>query len=74
MKTKLEMWNIGNDMGNERYCWCGKWESSEHISECGKVKEIINMDGEQGWLDNGKSNDLLKATDDIKSFIVKRDQ
>ena len=74
MKTKLEMWDIGNDIGNERYCWCGNLESSEHILECCKVKEIIDKNEEKEWLDSGKSDDLLKAMEFIKSFIEKRDQ
>ena len=28
LKTKLEMWDVGNNFGMERECWCGE---SEHI-------------------------------------------
>ena len=74
IKTKLEMWDIGNNLGKERVCWCGELESTEHILECEKVKEIMEKNGEKGWLVSEKSEDLLKATEYIKSFKGRRDE
>ena len=34
IKTKLEMWDIGNNLGTGRGCWCGGQESSEYIFGC----------------------------------------
>ena len=44
------MWDIGNNLGMERYCWCGEQESSEHVLDYEKVKEIIEKDDEKEWL------------------------
>ena len=74
IKTKLEMWDIGNNLGKERVCWCGELESTEHILECEKVKEIMEKNGEKGWLVSEKSEDLLKATEYIKAFKERRDE
>ncbi len=44
LKRRLEMLDIGNNMGNGRKCKCGEKETSEHLIRCekdlqeGKVK------------------------------------
>ena len=69
-------------MGGYEKCWfsthhalvCTKpalLAQPEHILECEKVKEIME-NGEKGWLVSEKSEDLLKATEYIKSFKEKR--
>ena len=67
------MWDIGN-LGKERYCWCGEQESSEHVLDCEKVKEIIEKDSEKEWLVSERSEDLVKVTEFSKAYIEKREE
>ena len=54
MRRRLEMINIGNNMGNGIVCECGEKETSEHIVECRGKKEV-----KVEW---------LKETDDLRKI------
>ena len=43
MKTKLNMWDIGNNIGKKRKCICGEGETIQHISECADVTREIGV-------------------------------
>ena len=68
------MCDIGNNMGKEKHCWCGKQESSEHILDCKKVKEVIEWKGEKEWLVNERSEDPVNVTEYIKAYIERREE
>ena len=57
VRRRLEMYDIGNNLGKERKCECGEKETSEHLIECRrrKVKEEEKIKVE--W---------LRETDNIK--------
>ena len=55
IKTKLEMWDVGSNFGIERKCCCGEKESSEHVLECARSKEIIEKKGEREWMVSKRS-------------------
>ena len=66
MKTKLEMWDLGKNIGNERKCICEEeGETTEHIIECGVVKEKLKRDKSDIW-SSGKIQDIKKITKLIK--------
>ena len=45
VKTKLEMWDLGKNIGNERKCIGEEEEeTTEHMIECGVVKEKLKRD------------------------------
>ena len=56
MKMRLEMMDIGNNMGKDRRCRCGKKENIEHLIECSKVemKGKVNVE----WL--RETDDTIK--------------
>ena len=42
LKTKIQMWDIGGNLGAKRKCYaCEMEETENHIMNCKKVKEII---------------------------------
>ena len=74
MKTKLEMWDLGKNFGNERKCICEeKEETTEHILECGVVREKLNRDKRDIW-SSAKIQDIKKITKLIKSYIEYREK
>ena len=72
IKTKLEIWDVGSNFGMERKCWCGEKESSEHVVECERVKEIIEKKGEKEWMVSKRSEDLMRATEYITGYLEKK--
>ena len=66
------MWDVGSNFGMERKCWCGEKESSEHVLECERVKEIIEKKGEKEWMVSKRSEDLMRATEYMKGYLEKR--
>ena len=72
-KTKLEMWDIGNNWGKERYCLCGEKETTEHILECWKVREIVKKKAAKNWLQSGRGEELGQATEYIKTYMANRE-
>ena len=38
VRTRLELWDIGNNQGKNRKCVCDEKESVEHIMECEEIK------------------------------------
>ena len=74
MKTKLEMWDLGKNIGNERKCICEEEEeTTEHIIECGVVKQKLKRDKSDMW-SSGKIQDIKKFTKLIKSYIEYREK
>ena len=68
------MWDIGNNLGKEKHCWCGEQESSEHILDCKKVKGVIERKGEKEWLVSERSEDPVNVTEYIKAYIERREE
>ena len=74
MKTKLEMWDLGKNMGNARKCICEvEEETTEHVIECGVVREKLKRD-KTGMRISGETQDLRKITELIKSYIEYREK
>ena len=72
IKAKLEMWNVGSNFEMERKCWCEEKESSEHVLECERVKEIIEKKGEKEWMVSKRIEGLMRATEYMKGCLEKR--
>ena len=74
IKTRLEMWDIGKNLGKERFCYCGGKETTEHILECIKVREVIKRKAKKEWLESDKSEELVRVTEYIKTYIEIREK
>ena len=74
VRTKLEMWDLGKNLGNDRKCICGDNEEIiEHILDCKKVKEILNdRDTKKEWITSGNTEQLMRVTKYIKGYIERR--
>ena len=57
---KLEMRDINKNLGREWHCYCGQKETTEYISDCEKVKEVIRKKAKKEWLAGEKVKILLK--------------
>ena len=68
IKTTLEIWDIGKNLGKERCCFCGEKETTEHILECIKVWEVIKRKVKKEWLEGDKGVELVQVTEYIKSY------
>ena len=55
LKRRLEMIDIGNNLGRDRRCKCGEKEDTEHIIKCeknrgiGRIKEEWLKETEKGF-------------------------
>ena len=68
MKTKLGMWDLGKNIGYERKCICKlEEEMTEHVIECGIVREKLNID--QNTWNKGEIEDIKNITEVIMSYI-----
>ena len=52
---------MGSNLGMERDCWSEERESSEHVLECEKVKEIIEKNEDKEWIVSEVREDLMRA-------------
>ena len=71
VRRRLEMYDIGNNMGKNRKCTCGEKETTEHVLKCQKVKMGETI--EESWL--AEVNDIWKirkVNQWIESFVEKR--
>ena len=74
IKTKLEMWNIGNNLGEgERKCFgCKECEEiTEHICSCKEVQKTLKDEIQVDFNDNKSLN---KITNYIKKYMKWRDE
>ena len=55
VKRRLEMLDIGNNLGNDRKCLCKEKETSEHLVQC-RIRGVSKVQEE--WLK--ETNDLQK--------------
>ena len=60
---------MGSNLGMERDCWSEERESSEHVLECEKVKEIIEKNEDKEWIVSEVREDLMRVTEYIKAYI-----
>ena len=58
----------------ERECCCGEKESSEHVFECEKAREIMEKEGEKEWMVSERSEDLMRANENMKAYLEKREE
>ena len=72
--TRLEMWDIGRNLGRERYCLCGRKETTEHILECTKVMEVVKIKAKKEWLQSEERVELIQVTEYIKKYIESREK
>ena len=72
--TRLEMWDIGRNLGRERYCLCGRKETTEHILECTKVMEVVKIKAKREWLQSEERVKLIQVTEYIKKYIESREK
>ena len=68
MKRRLEMNDIGNNMGKDWKCKCGEKETSEHVIKC-KIgnKSEVNVD----WLKETDNVDKIRRINSLIESITK---
>lgn len=67
MRIRLEMNDIGNNLGNNRNCSCGERETIEHLLDCDLVREKID---EQVTIESLKEDNKVKL-EKIRRWIEK---
>ena len=72
---KNKIGNVGcwKQLGKERHCLCGEKETTEHILECWKVREIVKKKAAKNWLQSGRGEELGQATEYIKTYMANRE-
>ena len=74
MRSRLELWDIGNNHGKKRKCVCEEEETSEHITSCQEVKKIMLSQMDGLWVKEEKMGWKLKEyTNWIKEYLKLRD-
>lgn len=77
MRTRLEMHDIGNNMGKERNCiFCRKEkETWKHITQCKAVEEKMKEKIQAEWIEENITSKRLKETARwIERYIKERDK
>ena len=74
MRTRLELWDIGNNQGKNRKCVCDEKETVEHIMECEEIRSVMVKNNNKEWLRETRETWKLKEiTRWIKEYIERRD-
>ena len=72
IRTRLEMWDIGRNMGKDWKCKCGEDETIEHIMTCQRMKERYGSEMEIMDVENAKKEELGKVTEWVIRYIEER--
>ena len=73
LKIKLEMKDIGKNLGNKRQCTCGKEETIEHVIECKEVKRRMTDSISLEDIKSPEKARIEKARRWIEAYISSRD-
>ena len=63
VRTRLEMWDIGRNMGKDWKCKCGEQETTEHIIDCKMVNVNSKEKVHAEWMNGADVGKLEKVTD-----------
>ena len=74
MKTRLFMWDIGNNLGGNHICWgCEKEiDEMEHIMKCTKLKEE-GMEQNVEWINKNDEESTILMMNYVKEYIERRE-
>ena len=74
LRSRLELWDIGNNHGKQRKCVCNEEETSEHITSCQEVKKVMSNQADRSWVKEERNGWKLKEyTGWMKEYLKKRD-
>ena len=74
IRSRLELWDIGNNQGKRRKCICGEEETSEHIVDCRRVVEKMKTKVERKWIEEEEHKwKVQEYTKWLKLYLEKRE-
>ena len=67
LRRRLEMMDIGNNMGRGIKCKCGEKETTEHVIQCEEIKKIMEKRTKIEWL---KETANIKIIEEVTEWVV----
>ena len=75
LRLKLEMYDVGNNMGNHHTCiGCGAEESIEHLTKCNETEKLMGRRADESWILTRDEEELLEMGKYIEKYQAHRPQ